>query len=63
MLPHGPRPTTYARSSIEAPRASQPTKVRPIAARDRGLGAPKVDGPLLAERVCSVTNEPVTTPA
>ena len=36
---------------------------RPIAARDSGLGAPKVAGPVAAERACSVTNEPVTTPA
>src|SRR3954470_7647612 len=63
MLPQGPRPTTYARRSIDAPRASQPMNDRPIAAFDRGLGAPNVEGPVVAERCCSATNDPVTTPA
>src|SRR6186997_3103125 len=63
MLPHGPRPTTIARNSIDAPRAIQATNVSPIAARDRGLGDAYVSRPVDAERTCSSTNDPVTTPA
>ena len=52
-----------ARASIEPPSDRKARNVRPIAALDSGLGEAYVSSPEEAARVCSVTNEPVTTPA
>src|SRR3954462_5227544 len=60
-FPYGPRPTTIARSSIDARRSPNAATVTPSAARDRGVGdAARPVGP--DDRAREVTNEPVTPP-
>ena len=51
MLPHGPRPTTIARTTSEAPSASQRHEGQPDRRRDSGLGEANVVGPVDAARL------------
>ena len=57
-------PDDVRRAGASMPRGPASRRTKDRSPRlDSGLGAPKADGPLVAERCCSSTNEPVTTPA
>src|SRR5258705_5843625 len=62
-LPHGPRPTMTARTSIEPARSANAATVSQRDTLERGDGAAKSAGPAAATAARDSTNDPVATPA